>query len=81
MMATTARERRAEQVAPLFAYLRERGTSQRWLARRLGITPERTIYAIADGRVYAPAGFLEEAETVLQVKPGTFGGRRQRKSA
>lgn len=83
-MVMTARERRARRVAPLFAYLRERGIPRTWLAAKLGV-PKFSIYSIEDGRMHPPKGFFEDAEAALMVAPGTFGGaipaKWQRKSA
>ena len=60
------RRRRRQMVAPLFAYLDDRGVRRTWLAERLGISKQR-LYLIELGERPIPEGFLERGYRELGV--------------
>lgn len=70
----TSDERRRYQAAQvrLFAYLRDRGIRQRWLAKRLGITEAMVSHYVHRGDEM-PLYRFEEACRALEVSPERFG--------
>lgn len=62
------RERRQQALAPVRNYLASHGFNQSWVARQLGMSPQR-LNKIWCGLSVAPDGFVEQVASIIGRKP------------